>query len=353
VLSAFLGLLILNQFILYFSRNNNQQKNFPRKLLQYLDPIARWTYPDYKNLESNKKALFILGDSYAEGAGDLFLKDSYKYSVGHFLDNKWRKNANIYLVANSGSNIPEQLYLLENHLKGYSSNLTGTPIKSNNFNILLYFYEGNDLENTFISKNVSYQLYQSKLRFKLPILYAFRIANDLARKKLLSIFTRQLSLNKQNNLRNKICIDYICRSMPPLQTASAGLSDKQIINEIRYLEDSVKEFSLKYPNANMCLVYIPSPATIYSPKEDFYYQKYIPNKALKTDSKLNNKKSLLLRRILKNRLEFDFMTIVDSTKTFQKHARSGFIHGTLDPKHFNAYGYKLLADVTSQGCYLM
>ena len=352
VLSTFLGLLVINQFFSYISKNNNQKQDFPRKLLQYLEPVARWSYPDFKNLETSTNSLFIVGDSYAEGDGDLFLKESYKYSIGHFLDNAWRKNTNIYLVANGGSNIPVQLYLLENHLNGDLNDLTGMPIKSNSFNVILYFYEGNDLYNTSLKKNFPYRSFEEKLRLKLPILYATRIAISKIRRNILPSFKRQIPLNNQNNFRNNICVEYECRSMPPLQTASTGLSEKQIFNEINYLEDSVKKFSLKYPNANMCLVYIPSPATIYSPREDFYYQQYFPNKSLKTNTKSNNKKSLLIRRLLRDNLDFDFLTFVDPTKTLQKYARSEFIHGKLDPIHFNTYGYKLLANATSQGCSL-
>ena len=350
--SAFLGLLIINQFFSYASKNNNQKQHFPRKILQYLEPVARWSYPDFENSETNTNSLFIVGDSYAEGAGELFLKDSYKYSIGHFLDNTWRENTNIYLVANAGSNIPVQLHLLENHLDGNLNNLTGMPIKSNSFDVILYFYEGNDLENTLLNRKLPFHSFGGKLRIKFPILYATKTATNLARKKILSWSKRQLPLTKQNNFRNNVCVEYECRIMPPLQSAAAGLSEKQIFNEINYLENSVKKFSLKYPNANLCLVYIPSPATIYSPTEDFYYQKYISNKSLKTDSQSNNRKSLLIRRLLKDNLDFDFLTFVDPTKTLQKYARSVFIHGTLDSKHFNAYGYKLMANATSQGCQL-
>jgi len=100
------------------------------------------------------------------------------------------------------------------------------------------------------------------------------------------------------------------------------------------------------------LVYIPSIATIYSPREEFYYQKFISNKPLKTDSKSNNTKSLLIRSLLRDNLDFEFLTFVDPTKTLQKYARNEFIHGTLDPLHFNAKGYKLMANATSQGCSL-
>ena len=347
-------MLTINQFLIYISNNNNQKQDFPRNLLHYLDPIARWSYPDYKNLVTNSKSLFIVGDSIAEGAGDLFLKNSYKYSIGHFLDEKWRKNINIYLAANVGSNIPIQLHILEKHLKGYSKNLTGLPIKSDNLNLVLYFYEGNDLDNTFLSKKVPFQSFKGKLRLKFPIVWAAKTSMYLAREKILLISKKQLPLTKQNNLRNKVCVDYLCRNIPPLQTAAAGLSEKQIIDEIKYLEDSVKQFSFNFPTVNMCLVYVPSHATIYSPKEDFYFQNdfqnFSKNKPLKTDTISNTTKSLLIRRSLNDRLDFDFMTFVDPTKTLQKRAQSEFLHGIRDYKHFNEIGYKLLADETSKGC---
>ncbi len=353
VFSTLLGLSIINQFLLYLSNNNNQRKDFPRQSLKYLDPIARWTYPDYENSDTNSNNLFIVGDSYAEGAGDAFLNNQYNYSIGHFLDGNWRKNTNIYLVANSGSNIPTQLYLLEKHLKGDLQNLTGIPIKSSIFNVILYFYEGNDLEDTLLSKKMPFTSFKDTLRLYLPIKYARRTASHVAKIKFFSIFKRQSSLSSKNIFRNNICIGYTCRSLPPLQTASAGLSEEKIINEINYLKNSVKKFSLRYPKAKMCLVYIPSPATIYSPREDFYYQKYLPNKSLKTDSKSNNKKSLLIRRLLRDRFDFELMTFVDPTKTLKKQAFKRFIHGKLDPKHFNEHGYKLMADATSKGCSLM
>ena len=356
LLSTLFGLLTTNLFIIYISNNNNQRQNFPRNLLHYLEPIARWTYPDYKNSETNSKSLFIVGDSYAEGLGDLYLKGSYKYSIGHFLDEKWRKNTNIYLAANYGSVIPVQLYRLEKHLKGYSKNLTGMPIKSNTFNLILYFYEGNDVENTvFMEKGSLSHSFPSKLRLQFPIIYTLQTLPGVLKNKIVSKFPnlKPVSLTSKKSLENNICIGSNCRIMPPLQTAAAGLSEKEIINEINYLEDSVKKFSLKYPKANMCLVYIPSPATIYSPKEDFYYQHIDQtNESLKTNSKLNNKNSLLIRRLMRDRFDSELMTFVDPTKTIQKQAFKRFIHPKSDPRHFNEYGYKLLADATSQGCSL-
>ena len=186
--STLLGLLTINQFLLYLSNNNNQKTDFPRTLLKYLDPIARWSYPDYKNAVANSNALFIVGDSYAEGSGDSFLKDKHNYSIGHFLDEKWRKNTNIYLAANVGSQIPAQLYMLEKHLRGDSQNLTGNLIESETFNLVLYFYEGNDLEDAILYPKLPFQSFSSKLRFKFPIFYTVKTVSRLVKEKILSIF---------------------------------------------------------------------------------------------------------------------------------------------------------------------
>ena len=127
-------------------------------------------------------------------------------------------------------------------------------------------------------------------------------------------------------------------------------SRKQIFNEINYLEILSKIF-FKVSKCKFVLgIYSISSNNLLS-KEDSY-QQYFPNKSLKTNTKSNNKKSLLIRRLLRDNLDFDFLTFVDPTKTLQKYARSEFIHGKLDPFHFNTYGYKLLANATSQGCQL-
>ena len=61
---------------------------------------------------------------------------------------------------------------------------------------------------------------------------------------------------------------------------------------------------------------------------------------------------MLTRKLLRDRFDSELMTFVDPTKTIQKEALKRFLHGKSDPKHFNAYGYKLIADATSQGCSL-
>ena len=349
--STLLGFLVVNQALVYLSNNNSQRHGFPRTLLQYLDPVARWKYPDYNNSETIQDATFIVGDSFAEGAGDSFLSNEYNYSIGHFLDNEWRKNTNIYLAGNGGSNIPLQLSLLKKHLSGQLNPLTVPPKRFETLNVILYFYEGNDLENTATSKLLPFHSWKGRLRLNFPLLYASRIALFNLTKNIFpeSEYTSLTSSSKTN----KICIGTTCRQMPPMQTASAGLSEKQISKEISYLADSIKEFSLEYPKAKMCLIYIPSSSTIYLSEGDFYYQNS-PIHSLPADIKINaqsnNLKSLFIRNMLRDRIDFNFMTFIDATNVLKRESLRGFLHGGADPYHFNSKGYKLIADVTAQGC---
>ena len=348
--STLLGFLIINQALVYLSSNNSQRHGFPRNYLRYLEPVARWKYPDFNNSKTKQDATFIVGDSYAEGAGDSFLSNEYNYSIGHFFNNEYRENTNIYYVANSGSSIPQQLILLKMHISGKLKPLSVPPKKFKALNIILYFYEGNDLEDTATSKLLPYQSWKHRFRLYFPIIYA----GHEALRDLKGIFSQSESnsLSSPSNV-NKICIGTTCRDMSPMQSASAGLSEKQISNEISYLADSVKEFSLEYPKAKMCFVYIPSPSTIYSPKGWFYYQKYpihlLPSD-IKTTAELNNSKSLLIRKMLRNRLDLNSIIFIDSTNNLKREALKGFLHGTIDQKHFTANGYRLIADATAQGC---
>ena len=69
--SILTGIIISNQFFIFWYKNFDQRSGFSRPLLRSLLPLARWSYPDiYKN--KTDKRILIVGDSYAEGAGDAF-----------------------------------------------------------------------------------------------------------------------------------------------------------------------------------------------------------------------------------------------------------------------------------------
>ena len=202
-----------------------------------------------------------------------------------------------------------------------------------------------------MSKLSPFRSWKGRIRLNFPILFTGRTALSSLKRKLSKFKSKPLASSPSNI--NNICIGSTCREVPPMQSASAGLSEKQIFNEVSYLADSVKEFSLRFPQTKMCFVYIPSPSTIYSPKGEFFYQKYpihpLPAD-VKTNSESNDSKSLLIRKMLRDRLHFNSIIFIDPTKVLKREALKGFLHGKNDPRHFNANGYKIIADATAHGC---
>jgi len=119
-LSSFIGMMLVNFLILFSLPFAKQKYNYPRNLLRYLPPLARWDYPDFEKSDSNINAL-IIGDSYAEGAGDSFLNNEYKYSIGHYLSEY--TNFNYKLAANGGSDLLFQISFLEDSFRNNHSSL--------------------------------------------------------------------------------------------------------------------------------------------------------------------------------------------------------------------------------------
>ena len=168
-----------------------------------------------------------------------------------------------------------------------------------------------------------------------------------------------LQFGKKNTLNNNVfginnvCINAECRKYPPLQSASPELSNELIDNSIESTINGLKNFKDKY-NSEILLVYIPSPGTIYSPGE-FYAQTYITNKKyiiVKGDK--NRERSAYIRQKLKSGLIKFNIEMIDSSEQLMKLAKQKFIHGIVDPKHFNKEGYEELASfIISKKNYLM
>ena len=132
-----------------------------------------------------------------------------------------------------------------------------------------------------------------------------------------------------------------CREFPPMQSATPEINKDQINNSIDFTSNSLINFKKKY-NANICVIYIPSPATIYSP-EIIYYQERFKTKNGFILSSENQKKSEYIKNRLSSNLKKGEIKFHDSTNFLKKYSEEEFIHGIKDTKHFNQKGYNLLA----------
>ena len=349
-LSAGFGFLLVNLFLITYISNNNQANRFPRSLLGYLPaPTASWNYPDLNSKATRK--LILIGDSYGEGSGDAFLNNIYDYSSAHFIKNNI--NFEIILASNSGSFLPLQVLRLEEAFKGnYTSNKIHEYFRDGKgkINIIALFYEGNDLADLIKNKDYLDRNSWEKQKVKryinkhLPLINFTNNVISKLTKELFHTFTN--TSNKELKSTNLICRNQQCRKFPPLQSAAPDLTEEQINSSIDITSNSLINFKRKY-NANLCLIYLPSPATLYSP-EIIYFQEDFQTKNSFILSSTNKRKSEYIRSRLSSNLEKAGINFSDSTVFFKTYTDINFIHGIKDPNHFNQYGYKLLAEFITQ-----
>ena len=351
--------MVCNIFLVLFIVNINQSNKTPRKYLNFFaPPAARWNYPDLNN--KSKRKIILIGDSYAEGSGDAWLNNKYNYSVGHFLI----KNDNtlgIDLLSNGGSFLPNQIYLLKNAFKGkylFSNKFTSYVKEKKSIDILAFFYEGNDLENIILNPDYEkFSVIKSIRRFNNKYFPIFHFIYAHLRNKYNKFLFYYGNNPDENTNRsqtdNIICREDECRKFPPMQSAAAGLNKNEIDNALNLTKNSIINFRNKY-NAKICLIYIPSPATLYSPNS-CSYQNYFPSKEVSNVSgHANKKKSEYIRSkfsSISNEIGIEFF---DSTEYLKKFADNKFIHGKLDKKHFNSDGYKILSQFITpkiNGCF--
>ncbi len=340
VLSIISGLFLSSQYLIYWYEKTDQRLAFPRQSLRSLLPLARWSYPDLYN-NKNDKRILIVGDSYAEGAGDAFLKKEYNYSLGHHLKNM--TNFSYAIAANSDSDISTQLYILKKVLaKKFAPAVKITHRIDTNPRVIFTFYEGNDLEDYFRNKD------NHKLR-KINRIYF----NPINRFFPIIYFARKFSLKMPSSKTdkatpNKLCFKKKCFNTIEMQAASPELSNTQITEAIEHLVQSINSFKNQY-YAKTCLIYIPSPATIYS-RKIMKFQRYgngykNPDGFISSSENMN--KSIYIRNLLRKKLKGINTGFIDSTDSLYNAGKYNFIHGTTDPKHFNYLGYKLLAQSTA------
>ena len=353
IFSSFIGLLFINFLILFTLPYARQKNNFPRSFLRYIPPLARWNYPNLKNKNSNKY-IILIGDSYVEGAGDAFLSNQYKYSVGHYLLKF--TDYNYKLAANGGSDLLFQLSFLSDSFKNNHLSLKNFKESidiNDNLKIIAFFYEGNDLQSTIYENNINNNTKIKRLKIFIkkslnryfPIRYLLKVIYYDKDKNIKAFFNKKTDnlriLNKELNTKNQICRKMECRNISKIQSAGPDLNIKEIDLGINLTANGLIKYKKEF-NAEICFVYIPSPATIYSPKI-IYPQIYFPKKINSISASDNLKKSKYIRSKFNQILMKHDIPFRDSTDFLINKANNMFIHGKIDQKHFNKNGYEYLA----------
>lgn len=350
--SIAIGYVISNTAFLLLIRSANQSKAFPRQILSQLPAPSRWGYPDLGTTGSSAD-IALIGDSYVEGSSDDYVNNIYDYSFAHYLYNNSRQPfANF---GTSGSHLIKQIELYEASLNGEFWPLTdGRKDSSRPSKVLLFFYEGNDLDDYFNEKNSGGNAQQLKA------------LKSLRRFQPLRLFLKSLLVNlnpgnpkpasksdssaKQETRSNNFCMPGYCRTNYQMQSASPNLSPKELDEASKATAAAVIRFAKKNPTKKTCLVYIPSPGTIYSPNtirfEQARHGKLHRDGTIMRADNLRN--SLQIRGQLQAQLKENNIPFVDATPQLTEAAKLNYLHGEGDQKHFNSSGNSTLAKIIQQ-----
>lgn len=310
----------------------------------------------------------ILGDSYAEGAGDAYLKGRASYTIAHFLRD--RNHVNYLIFGRSGFGSISAVREFEIAKKEFSDALflpeLGPPDE-----IMLLFYEGNDLTDNLryidtryaqgasLDEFVRSEITRSsdvrrKVDFYLPLV---RPTYMLAKDTILALFrngqsqkaaatdnrklpqptTNSLIVNNGDLPRRTVTVD------DRVQGAAVELTRESIDLALNVFFLCLDYLLDHYPDVAITVVYIPSPLTIYDWNDPVYVMTLTDPVGLTSNKQLNDTNSSYIRGQILTYMDGKTIDFVDTTEPLRARSKSNLFHGPQDWNHFNSKGYEFVS----------
>lgn len=317
--------------------------------------IAAFQYTKKHRLPQDYVAIF--GDSYAFGQGDAMyrLQTEYRpdFNVTQFLYRDMGVDMVSFGIPSSGSlksyvkNPDSQFHYLE---ESYFGSFQKPAY------IVLYFYEGNDIEENVVEAKEGFQSKDIENSSSVPsvfidmqrmmnfimhsVMFIFNIDNNYDGFKMLD--GSEAPEGKINrawiNGKNVAISD-------GLQGPSMLLGDEGVEIGFNILERSVSYVKTRYPGVPVILVDIPSPATVYqfsSDEIDLWDLLGISEGASRRPaSGIRPRSNRFCQRAMDiaNRQGVAFH---DARPGIVDHGKTMLLHGPVDWHHFNLQGYQVL-----------
>jgi hypothetical protein len=377
----------------------------PLRLYGLIDKNLRVLAQNSKKNQMPKDYIALTGDSYAVGAGDWLSEvrksnffGSPDYSAAHLIYKKTGIDVVSFGRAGSGSfdgiwSEPVSQFLYINSVRDYKL----SPPKD----ILIFFYEGNDIYDNFYFLRQNFK----PTRGKQPRRIELKKIRDF----LNTEFEKTLNKNLNNSFgKNMIFMRFLFRGISnlkeelfsskekskesdfsykiePKETASltfldgktvrlnvalingkeinlpaklqappkfgltefnvkSGLTDQVIELSMYVFYESVARLARFFPQSKINIIYIPSPVSSYSMvSSHIHYRGYMQDLNV-GETAVAEEKHIKICKAVKGFAKFSNFSFVNTTKSLRHAALSDFIHGPLDWDHFNQRGYKVLSD---------
>jgi len=326
------------------------QQVFPRGLLPGVGQFQYTLYPDTYDRSHLDSWVAIVGDSYGQGMGDAFLDGDRDYSAIHHLHEKTGRSYLIFARSGYGSiNAARQLVVDV----GLMTSGLLYPHLTKPDEIVLMFYEGNDLENNLRHlqgvgpkpEDVRAFVRSEILRGPLP---KDRIDSQLPFALFPIRYVRKLLADPTPDRTQRP--NHLARNgeearMVPVQGAAMGLSDAEVTRGLWALDASLEVLQEWSPSSRLIVVYLPSVATSYDWPDPLEMVAYEGDAPLRATSEENLGHSRMIRERMETLTRSRGIQLIDTTEGVRAVARTEFLHGPKDWDHTNARGYEVIADI--------
>ena len=346
IIIIFFILIVFNIFfLLYFHNFLSQKKKIDRYYVYHLDKFYHKFYADtYFNLDNDYVA--ILGDSMAAGDGDAWTKRMYNYSSLHFLKNNFNDNFLNFGHAGSGSFQQVREFI------GSQKIMTSYPfkLKSKPKKIFFYFYEGNDITDNLIEKEVFNLDYNDKNLYKLskkrylkiyfPVFISLKnIIIDrfihhyiIIKKRLKNKKSKNQNYLENKNSKSIIQITDINYGLHNLTEEKIDIALNIFFKNLNNLKNEI--------NVPITIIYIPNQVTISSVEE---LTEFVD---LNLEDKVSNDKiSKNINYKIKdfaNKNNISYISLVAELSNINNKKN---LYGHNDILHFSQQGYKEIANI--------
>ncbi|MCC7431798.1 SGNH/GDSL hydrolase family protein [bacterium] len=328
----------------------------------------------------------IVGDSYAQGFGDWFLNvpksSNDPFHSAHILNKLTEKDVITFGASGSGSLrglVTEPISQFE-----FINSTISYSIDKPDF-FLVYFYEGNDLndniqdieqrfkpnydinrifepsyfekfiEEVVLGKDETYINSQSFGLYKNLFILDFGL--NVIKEQVLQLrdkFKNDNSTNSNTEYQkkwkdgkvNEVFIKGNKVKIPDgLQSPALELSKEQIHLAIYVFEQSILYLNKYFKDVPIYIMYIPSPLSCYTISSDSVKIQTSTEAYDTFPSYFIKERSAFISKSIENIAQKNGFVFFDTRKDIQDLASERIIHGPLDWKHFNKEGYTCLAEI--------
>jgi hypothetical protein len=304
----------------------------------------------------------LLGDSYAEGQGDgLFAAGGDRARLVHSAHILHRLSGrDVISLGIGGAGSAQAMVRMPTRI--LRDRCFVYPVLEAPRQMLVYFYEGNDLDENGYVVNMAAQIYGAPTRETIAryieaqyaTLSPTRCYAELAETtvKMARFLTNRDSFEtlRKPSAHNKVLAGGVANPAPTLQKPPFELSPASVENALIVFDISLAWLKRNFPGSIITMIYLPSPAAIYRHADqtvDTYVDWPLNTVRAAPVGDIDAASQRTCEQIRKLTMA-QGVRFLDMRPALRAAAAHALIHGPRDWNHFNDMGYRVLGETLAK-----